>query len=144
MHDGCVPGYICDSSSGQCVMTDAGEGDTQANCEATCSENPPPDDQYTCDVETFTCVLDTTGTSATSCSDACADETPSQIVGLWRGLSVNTGFDKVTCAERRAANARAAPQLHLAKGFLFSGAIPLLLLYHPGRRSTCSTLRSRR
>lgn len=121
------------------------QGDTKENCEASCTaRTDDTPSQYTCDVTTFTCVESDSGTGQGSCDSACADETPSQIVGLWRGLSVNTGFDKVTCAERCAANARAAPQLHLAKGFLFSGAIPLLLLYHPGRRSTCSTLRSRR
>jgi len=92
MHDGCVAGYVCDTATGTCKLGNVGEGDTLANCEEDCSLDPPPENQYTCDVETFTCVEDTTGTSQKSCDSACSDETPSGLIGLWRGLSVNTGF----------------------------------------------------
>jgi hypothetical protein len=92
MHEGCVAGYVCDTSSGQCVLGAAGEGDTLANCEETCSTDPPPDNQYTCDTATFTCVESTNGNEEKTCDAACADETPADLIGLWRGLSVNTGF----------------------------------------------------
>jgi hypothetical protein len=92
MHDGCVQGYICDTSSGQCVLADPGEGDTLDNCEATCSEDPPPTDTYKCDVETFTCVVADSAYENQTCSDACSDDTPTNLIGLWRGLDVQTDF----------------------------------------------------
>lgn len=93
MHDGCVAGYICDQSSGQCVLAEPGQGDSQANCEASCSLVPPPEDQYKCNVETFTCEVSTTGNAEDDCSKDCSDETPSELIGQWRGLSVNQGFE---------------------------------------------------
>jgi hypothetical protein len=30
-----------------------------------------------------------------SCDNACSDETPSALIGLWRGLDVQTGFQVV-------------------------------------------------
>ena len=92
MHDSCVAGYVCDTTRGQCVTASAGSGDTLANCEADCSINPPTEDTYECDVETFTCVVSTSGDSSSTCSSACADETPSALIGLWRGMNVQEGF----------------------------------------------------
>jgi hypothetical protein len=95
MHDGCVAGYVCDSSNGQCVLANPGQGDTLDNCEASCSVDPPPADTYTCDVTTFTCVQSTNAYDQNSCDNACSDETPSALIGLWRGLDVQTGFQVV-------------------------------------------------
>ena len=92
MHDGCVAGYVCDSSAGQCVLTDPGEGDTLDNCNADCSKDPEPETKYACDVTTFQCVNATSGSDNATCDASCADETPSALVGLWRGLNVQTGF----------------------------------------------------
>jgi len=95
MHDGCVAGYVCNSTTGTCDLGAAGQGDTEANCELACSTDPPPDDQYSCDLSTFTCVKDESGgTSSGTCDSNCADETPAALLGLWRGLNVQTGFSK--------------------------------------------------
>ena len=45
--------------------------------------------QYKCNVETFTCEVSTTGNAEDDCSKDCSDETPSELIGQWRGLSVN-------------------------------------------------------
>lgn len=93
-YDGCVPGYVCDQASGQCALGQPGEGDTQENCEASCNVPPSPTPQYACNVATFTCEESnsTSTSSETTCNDNCADQTPSDLIGLWRGLSVNQGF----------------------------------------------------
>lgn len=91
MHDGCVAGYICDSSKGQCVLADEGQGDTLANCEASCDVDPEQD-YFTCNVTTLQCVNASAGMTEESCSGSCSDDTPSDLIGLWRGLNVQTNF----------------------------------------------------
>lgn len=91
-HDGCLAGYVCDTTAGQCKMAEPGEGDTLENCEASCSKDPIPEDTYECDEETFMCVVSAGKYENKTCSDACADETPSELIGLWRGLNVQQGF----------------------------------------------------
>jgi hypothetical protein len=44
---------------------------------------------------TFTCEKADSGSSETTCDSNCADETPAALLGLWRGLNVQTGFTKV-------------------------------------------------
>lgn len=93
MHDGCVPGYVCDTSQGQCVLTNPGEGDTLSNCEESCDKDPEPEQKYTCDTTSFMCVNATSGGSNNAtCDSNCADETPSTLIGLWRGLNVQSDF----------------------------------------------------
>ena len=93
MHDGCVAGYVCDSEKGQCVLGNEGEGDTYANCEEDCSITPPPADQYACNATTLTCEVSTSGTTdQDACDSKCGDGTPDALVGLWRGLNVQTDF----------------------------------------------------
>jgi len=74
------------------VSTNPGEGDTLDNCNADCSKDPEPETKYACDVTTFQCVNATSGSDNATCDASCADETPSALVGLWRGLNVQTGF----------------------------------------------------
>jgi hypothetical protein len=94
MHDGCVAGYVCNTTTGTCDLADPGQGDTLAHCEESCSVDPPPEKTYKCDVENFTCVEADSSYSESSCNDACEDNTPSALVGLWRGLNVQTGFEQ--------------------------------------------------
>jgi len=92
-HDGCVAGYTCDPSRGLCVQAAPGEGDTLENCEEACSLAPSPTPKYSCNAESFTCELDdSASTEQSACDSACADETPAELIGLWRGLNVQTGF----------------------------------------------------
>jgi len=92
MHDGCVAGYVCDSVAGQCIQAAAGQGDTLTNCESTCTANPVTDTTYECDATTFTCVEATNKFDQKTCDASCADETPADLIGLWRGINVQTGF----------------------------------------------------
>jgi hypothetical protein len=89
-----VSGYTCDRSKGQCTLAAPGQGDSLANCEESCSADPPPTDTYECDVESFTCKQATNKLGQTECDKACSDETPAALVGQWRGLNVQTGFPK--------------------------------------------------
>ena len=59
------------------------------------STTPSPSPlRYTCNTTSFQCVESAdSGNDQGSCDAACSDETPSALVGLWRGLSVNGGFD---------------------------------------------------
>lgn len=96
MHDGCVAGYVCNHTVGQCQLGKPGEGDTKANCQKTCTSTPPPPSptpQYICNVSTFTCEESPSGTAPIgTCSSACSNSTPSAMFGLWRGISVQTNF----------------------------------------------------
>jgi hypothetical protein len=109
----CSAGYVCDQNTSQCVLTDLGEGDTLANCEASCTptddsaddntddstdDNTPPEN-YVCDLTSFQCV-NSTGTDDSSggqsedeCSKACSGGPPQDLVGIWRGLNIQTGFE---------------------------------------------------
>jgi hypothetical protein len=96
--DGCIQGYVCDDTTGTCNMTDPGEGDTKENCEASCGIVPPPEDQYTCNLDggpsNYTCDVDTSGNmNSDDCDETCGDGTPQDLVGLFRGLDVQTDFD---------------------------------------------------
>lgn len=91
MHDGCVAGYVCDTVAGQCVLGAAGQGDSLTNCEESCSKDVQTD-TYECDAETFTCVQATNKFDQKTCDASCADETPAALIGLWRGMNVQTGF----------------------------------------------------
>ena len=63
MHDGCVPGYVCNATSGQCILGAEGEGDTKANCEEDCFIVPPPADKFSCNATTLQCEKATQGTT---------------------------------------------------------------------------------
>lgn len=93
MHDGCVAGYVCDTSAGQCVLGNQGEGDTYDDCMTDCNKDPTPEQKYTCDTTSFQCVNATSGGSDSgTCDSNCGDETPSKLVGLWRGINVQSDF----------------------------------------------------
>lgn len=94
MHDGCVAGYVCNHTSGQCHLGEPGQGDTKGNCQIGCHPPaPPPPPQYTCNVTSFQCEASTDGhTTKDGCSSACSNSTPSVMVGLWRGLDVQTNY----------------------------------------------------
>jgi len=94
MHDGCIAGYVCNQTSGQCMLGEPGTGDTKENCQLKCHPPaPPPPPQYICNVTTFTCEASTDGkTTKDGCSSACSNSTPAELVGLWRGLDVQTNF----------------------------------------------------
>lgn len=97
MHDGCVAGYVCNHTSGQCMLGAPGTGDTKSNCEFTClppaPPAPPPPPRYTCNATTFTCEISPSGkTDKGGCSSACSNSTPSELVGIWRGLDVQKDF----------------------------------------------------
>ena len=75
------------------MLTDPGEGDTLANCNADCNKDPTPEQKYTCDTTSFMCVdASSGGSDNATCDSNCADETPSSLVGLWRGLNVQANF----------------------------------------------------
>lgn len=94
MHDGCIQGYTCNQTKGQCELAAPGQGDTKDNCERSCNPpSPAPShDTYTCNVTTFTCEIDPSGQSKETCSGACSNSTPAELVGLWRGLNVQFNF----------------------------------------------------
>lgn len=101
MTDGCVAGYVCSESEKKCVLGEPGEGDSYANCEDTCvfdDDEPDADDNephqlfYKCDPEKLICVNSTQAESTSNCDASCSNSTPDALVGLWRGLNVQTGF----------------------------------------------------
>jgi len=110
----CLPGYACNGTTGQCFITEAGKGDTKANCEASCKITPKPKGLSTCNLKSKTCEPckdycnvdadcpgsycqvglchgSTCQTNAT-CSSQCTSDTPDELVGVWRGVLISSGF----------------------------------------------------
>jgi hypothetical protein len=94
MHDGCIPGYICNHVTGQCQLTEPGQGDTKEHCELTCTAHPQPNvTSYSCNATTFKCeAVPSAGHDNSTCTGSCTNSTPSALVGLWRGLDVQQNF----------------------------------------------------
>lgn len=113
--DHCLPGYACNSSTGQCYITAAGHGDTQKNCEKSCHKTPPPAKDLTvCDIKTKSCLpckdychTDKDCPSSycqaglchgssceqkTKCDETCTSDTPDILLGVWRGVAIQKGF----------------------------------------------------
>jgi len=88
--DKCLIGYNC--SADQCVETALGDGIPLDICNATC--NPK---YYTCSPTNVSCVetpADKGGIPLNVCQAQCkaANNTPSEVVGNWRGLEISGGF----------------------------------------------------
>lgn len=95
MKSGCVAGYVCNHTTGQCALGPPGEGGHLDKCKAECKPPaPPPPPQYVCNTTTLTCEKAPKSGQPTkqSCDSTCGHTTPSNLVGLWRGLDVQTGF----------------------------------------------------
>jgi len=95
MKTGCVAGYICNHTTGQCAIGPPGEGGHLDKCKETCRPPaPPPPPQFVCNMTTLKCEQAPKSGQPTkeSCDATCGNHTPSDLVGLWRGLDVQTGF----------------------------------------------------
>eukprot|EP00048_Salpingoeca_helianthica_P005444 m.87928 g.87928 ORF g.87928 m.87928 type:complete len:904 (+) comp13602_c1_seq1:1215-3926(+) len=53
---------------------------------------PPPQKQYTCNNQTLQCEEAKSGMVIQACSAQCSNSTPSNIVGVWRGIEAQAGF----------------------------------------------------
>lgn len=95
MKTGCVAGYVCNHTTGQCMVGKPGEGGHLDKCKAECRPPaPPPPPQFVCNVTTLRCeeVPKHGQPTKESCDSTCGHHTPSNLVGLWRGLDIQTGF----------------------------------------------------
>ena len=116
----CQQGYICNSTSGQCILAPPGQGDTLANCEAQCTITPPgPTNLSVCVIVTPTvqqcqpcqdyCTNDTqcpqsfcqgglchgsTCQQQQTCNEQCTSDTPATLQGIWRGVQIQTGYSQ--------------------------------------------------
>jgi len=112
--DKCLPGWQCDVDKGQCTPAAAGKGDTKENCEKTCHKRPTGLSK--CNVKSSTCepCTDYCKTDAdckgsycqgglchgstcqanATCTEQCSDDTPQILLGVWRGLQIQSKFGK--------------------------------------------------
>lgn len=114
----CEQGYICNATSGQCMLAPPGQGDTLANCQAQCHKTPPPPTNLSicvivsptvqqCQACTDYCTNDTqcpfsycdnglchgsTCTSQEKCTELCTSDTPPLLEGIWRGIMIQHGY----------------------------------------------------
>eukprot|EP00657_Telonema_sp_P-1_P009973 TRINITY_DN4255_c0_g1_i2.p2 TRINITY_DN4255_c0_g1~~TRINITY_DN4255_c0_g1_i2.p2 ORF type:complete len:216 (+),score=82.16 TRINITY_DN4255_c0_g1_i2:111-758(+) len=111
--DTCLPGYVCNSDTGQCHEDPTGgTGDTKENCEKNCK--PRPTGLSMCDTKSSTCVPCTdycktdsdcpgsycsgglchgsTCMQNSTCTSECSADTPDILVGVWRGLEIQSKF----------------------------------------------------
>lgn len=114
----CQQGYQCNVTSGQCVLAPPGQGDTLANCQATCQKTPPPPTNLSicvivsptvqqCQPCTDYCTNDTqcplsycsgglchgsTCSQQSTCNELCTSDTPPLLLGIWRGVMINNGY----------------------------------------------------
>lgn len=95
MKDGCIAGYVCNKTTGTCNIGPPGEGGHKDKCEAECHKPaPPPPPQFVCNVTTLTCEEAPKQGQPTkkSCDNTCGHHTPSELIGLWRGIDIQSGF----------------------------------------------------
>jgi hypothetical protein len=95
MKTGCVAGYVCNHTTGQCNLGPPGEGGHKDKCEESCHPPaPPPPPQFVCNATTLQCEQAPRHGQSTKqgCDATCGKRTPSELVGLWRGLDVQAGF----------------------------------------------------
>jgi len=72
---------ICDPNTGKCNTCDPSTNTTGcvAGCNSTCSLNPPTDDKYSCDWQTYQCAKDANGTiTKDQCASWCVEPTYSK------------------------------------------------------------------
>eukprot|EP01012_Entosiphon_sulcatum_P029628 TRINITY_DN361_c0_g1_i1.p1 TRINITY_DN361_c0_g1~~TRINITY_DN361_c0_g1_i1.p1 ORF type:complete len:750 (+),score=90.47 TRINITY_DN361_c0_g1_i1:724-2973(+) len=85
------PKYACDFSKYQCIESNATNSTSKEQCEAICIE------LYRCDEASLQCVIapwPTPGIPLPDCQTGCKPHnvTPSDLVGLWRGVQINNGY----------------------------------------------------
>lgn len=95
MKEGCIAGYVCNQTLGQCQIGKPGEGGHLDKCKETCHPPaPPPPPQFVCNVTTLMCEKAPASGQPTKegCASTCGNHTPTDLLGLWRGLDVQVGF----------------------------------------------------
>lgn len=102
----CEVGYNCQTNTSTCVMAAPGDGVPLTQCNATCSSshggggNGTTTQTYSCLNNTCTKVPPGHGTSLEICQSSCGQNphanngTPAILIGVWRGLQINSQYVK--------------------------------------------------
>jgi len=83
--------YVCDQSNLTCVEASPGHGASLPVCQQGCFEG------YACNATSLTCFKQLGGAPLADCENNCgkkSNNTPSDLLGVWRGLQVNGNYLK--------------------------------------------------
>lgn len=86
--------WKCDKTDPEKPKCEQCKGNATADCKShkeACNNCAPPAKLSKCDVKTLTCKPDKTGSIKAACDASCGHHTPTNLLGIWRGLMVSKG-----------------------------------------------------